>query len=158
MEIIRNITTKNFRSLVGKVNKYIVVHYVGALGNAKQNGIYFQDFRNASAHYFVDEKDIVQVVEDYNEAWHCGTKGAYKHKDCRNHNSIGIEICCYKDGDNYKMLPQAIENAKFLVQTLMYKYGIPKDNVLRHFDVTGKNCPLEWAYDICSEWEMFKKI
>ena len=32
-----------------------------------------------------------------NVAWHCGSMNGYKHKYCRNTNSIGIEMCSRKD-------------------------------------------------------------
>lgn len=54
--------------------KYIVIHYVGALGGAKENCIYYggRD-RGSSAHYFVGfDGEIWQCVEDQNIAWHCG--------------------------------------------------------------------------------------
>ena len=79
--------------------KYLVLHYTAnngdtALGNCK----YFSSAnRNASAHYFVDEKGIYRSVRDMNVAWHCGSTNGYKHKYCRNTNSIGIEMCSRKD-------------------------------------------------------------
>ena len=45
----------------------------------KGNRNYFsQPNRNASAHYFVDESNVVQSVKDTDTAWHCGAK-SYKH-------------------------------------------------------------------------------
>ena len=70
--------------------KYLVLHYTAnngdtALGNCQ----YFSNAnRNASAHYFVDEKGVYRSVRDMNVAWHCGSMNGYKHKYCRNTNSI----------------------------------------------------------------------
>ena len=64
--------------------KYIVIHYVGALGGAKENCIYYggRD-RGSSAHYFVGfDGEIWQCVEDQNIAWHCGAS-SYKHPEHR---------------------------------------------------------------------------
>ena len=36
-------------------------------------------------------------MEDQNIAWHCGAS-SYKHLECRNANSIGIEMCVRKRG------------------------------------------------------------
>ena len=60
--------------------KYIVIHYVGALGGAKANCQYYAGgSRGASAHYFVDfDGSIWQSVEDRDIAWHCGAK-SYRH-------------------------------------------------------------------------------
>jgi N-acetylmuramoyl-L-alanine amidase CwlA len=35
----------------------------------------------------------------------------------------------------------AVANAKALVKQLMQTYGIDRDHVIRHYDVTGKLCP-----------------
>ena len=78
--------------------QYIVVHYTANNGDrAESNGKYFQQpNRNASAHYFVDESNVVRSVRDSDTAWHCGAK-SYKHDKCRNDNSIGVEMCSEKD-------------------------------------------------------------
>lgn len=54
--------------------KYIVIHYVGALGGAQENCAYYGGGnRGASAHYFVGfAGEIWQCVEDRNIAWHLG--------------------------------------------------------------------------------------
>lgn len=79
--------------------KYIVIHYVGALGGAKENCQYFASkYLGASAHYFVGfNGEIYQSVEDGDIAWHCGAS-TYKHAECRNTNSIGIEMCVRNKG------------------------------------------------------------
>lgn len=123
--------------------QYIVVHYTANDGDtAEGNGKYFSEAdRNASAHYFVDEMKIVQSVLDQNTAWHCGAK-IYKHNKCRNENSIGVEMCSEKDKNGQYYINQKTQNnAIELVKWLMKKYGIPIENVLRHYDVTGKLCP-----------------
>lgn len=53
--------------------QWIVEHFVGAAGQAWGNANYFKSvYRGASAHYFVDPNNIVQVVEDDTPAWHVG--------------------------------------------------------------------------------------
>lgn len=123
--------------------QYIVVHYTANNGDrAESNGKYFQKpNRNASAHYFVDESDIVQSVKDSDTAWHCGAK-SYKHDKCRNDNSIGVEMCSEKDSSGQYYINEATQKkALEVVKWLMEKYGVPLKNVLRHYDVTGKLCP-----------------
>ena len=61
-----------------------------------------------SAHYFVDEKEIVQSVDDLRIAWAVGgnkypscaqTGGGTMYGKCKNANSISIELCdAKKDG------------------------------------------------------------
>ena len=122
---------------------YIVIHYTANDGDtAENNGIYFQNnVVKASAHYFVDENEVVRSVEDGDTAWHCGAT-SYRHLKCRNANSLGVELCSRKDAEgSYYFLKQTEENAAALVRQLMETYNIPIENVLRHYDVTGKVCP-----------------
>lgn len=126
--------------------KYIVIHYTGNDGDTDENnGNYFENnVVKTSAHYFVDSDSITQSVPDNYIAWHCGAN-AYKHAYCRNANSIGIEIC--DDLRNGVIYPSAKTITKVLELTeyLMKKYSIPKENVIRHYDVTGKLCPAYWC-------------
>ena len=147
--------------------KYIVIHYVGALGGAKENCIYYggRD-RGSSAHYFVGfDGEIWQCVEDQNIAWHCGAS-SYKHPECRNANSIGIEMCVRKKGTqtlgatdrDWYFENKTVQSTIELVRYLMEKYHIPADHVIRHYDVTGKICPNPYVYNEGkSTWDTFKK-
>lgn len=156
MEIKRNITTKNFDS--GSINriKYIVVHFTANNGDtAYGNTNYFKSYRGSSAHYFVDENGIYQSIEDKNIAWHCGAK-KYKHSTCRNSNSLGVELCSRKDSKgNFYFMNKTVYNAVELVKMLMAKYNVPIANVIRHYDVTGKNCPEPFVRNI-EAWHNFK--
>ena len=156
MEIKRNITTKNFDN--GSINriKYIVVHFTANNGDtAYGNTNYFKSYRGSSAHYFVDENNVYQSVEDKNIAWHCGAK-KYKHSTCRNSNSLGVELCSRKDSKgNFYFMDKTVDNAVELVKMLMAKYNVPIANVIRHYDVTGKNCPEPFVRDI-KAWQNFK--
>lgn len=158
-----NFTDKNS---VGRI-KYIVIHYVGALGGAKANCQYYAgQYIGASAHYFVGfDGEIWQSVEDADIAWHCGAS-SYKHGACRNSNSIGIEMCVRKrstasmgatDKDWY-FEDATVESTAELTRYLMDKYGVPASNVIRHYDVTGKICPNPYVYN-CTQhvWDEFKK-
>ena len=156
MEIKRNITTKNFDS--GSINriKYIVLHFTANNGDtAYGNTNYFKSYRGSSAHYFIDENDIYQSIEDKNIAWHCGAK-KYKHSTCRNSNSLGVELCSRKDSKgNYYFMDKTVDNAVELIKMLMDKYNVPIANVIRHYDVTGKNCPEPFVRDV-KAWNNFK--
>ena len=137
--------------------RYLFVHYTGAPGTARNNGAYFASRRDigASAHYFVDAQDIVQSVPDSGRAWHCGA-ASYRHPECRNDNSIGVELCCYQDAaGHWRFDPETVANAAALVRGLMAKYGIDADHVVRHYDVTGKVCPEPYVRD-ASAWAEFK--
>ena len=134
--------------------QYIVIHYTSNRGDtAKNNADYFaREDVGASAHFFVDETETwVSVPEDC-VAWHCGAK-TYRHPDCRNANSIGVEICM-NDGQG-GVRPGSIDRAAQLVRGLMEKYGIAADHVIRHYDVTGKHCPGPMVDDTAM-WQAFR--
>lgn len=161
MEIKENLTNVNYNKMSNKVNKYIVIHYVGAVSTAYNNSVYFKNVnRSASANYFVDENEIYRVVADSDKAWHCGDKlksgngGTYNGK-CTNSNSIGIEMCCYNNNGKIDVSEKVISNTIELVKELMAKYNISIDNVIRHYDVTNKICPATLVEDE-SRWIDFK--
>jgi len=147
---------RNYTKATNRKIEYIVIHYTAGVsskqGSAKGTATWFNNpTAKASAHYIVDDAGIVQAVADNNIAWHCGAN-SYTHAFCRNANSIGIEICSNHDNFiNYDKTPasdpgwyftkEAKENAAKLTADLMKKYNIPITNVLRHYDVTGKDCP-----------------
>ena len=138
-----NCNSKNYEKANKRNIKYIVLHYTANKNDtARNNAIYFKNnVVNASAHYFVDNREIIQSVSDNDVAWHCGGK-AYKHKYCRNINSIGVEMCTSYDSGKYYIDLITLNNTIELVANLMKKYNIPIENVIRHYDVTGKKCPL----------------
>ena len=149
--------------------KYIVLHYTANDGDtAMSNAKYFASgSRGASAHYFVDSNNIVQSVEDNYVAWSVGgskysdcskTGGGKFYGVCTNGNSINIELCDDIRNGNIYPTEAAISNAIDLVRTLMKKYNIGVDNVIRHFDVNGKRCPAYWCGDSQknAKWQVFK--
>ena len=151
--------TANYGGLRGKKVKYIVVHYTAGNGDtARDNGIYFQ--RNevgASAHWFVDETTAVASVPEQFIAWHCGGAN-YVHPECRNSNSIGVELCSRRDVDGeYYFLPETVDNAVELIRELMEKYDVPPERVIRHYDVTGKICPAPFVGVGTEDWKEFKE-
>lgn len=168
MEIHRMISSYNYTPGNTSRIKYIVIHYVGALGGAKANCEYYGGGnRGASAHYYVDfDGTVWQSVEDKNIAWHCGAS-SYVHPECRNANSLGIELCVRKrdtshlnasDKDWY-FEDATVKAAALLVKMLMEKYKVPADHVIRHHDVTGKICPNPFVYNTGAHtWTEFKKL
>lgn len=150
----------NYTAMNNRNVAYIVMHYTGnSKDTAKANANYFTGTgRNASAHFFVDDKEIYQSVAIKNKAWHCGTSGTYYHNECRNTCSIGIEMCC--TAGNYKISEKTKENAAQLCAHLCRITGITADGVekyvVRHYDVTHKNCPAQMAGSGNAEWAAFK--
>lgn len=156
MKINRLITRRNYTASSNRSIKYIVVHYVGATGGAEDNCKYFYStYRGASAHYFVGHAgEVWQCVDDRNISWHCGAV-RYKHGGCRNTNSIGIELCCRKKDGKWYFEDATVSSAVELIKELMKKYNIPIENVIRHYDVTGKRCPEPYVRD-AEAWRAFK--
>lgn len=133
---------ENFRPTRTQPVKYIVLHYSANTGDTARNNLaYFaRETPGTSAHYFVDRTEVCQSVPEAAAAQHVGGK-TRKHPDCRNANSIGVELCDSVDG----VPPETRALALDLVRDLMHRYHIPPERVLRHYDVTGKLCPLPWV-------------
>lgn len=158
-----NFTDKNSQERI----KYIVIHYFGGISTAKNLAAYWaREYAGASAHYAVGhDGEIYQIVEDEDIAWHCGAK-SYKHAECRNANSLGIEMAVKKkdtstqnvtDKDWY-FTKETVRATVELTRSLMKKYNIPAENVIRHYDVTGKICPNPYYYNMFEDtWETFKE-
>lgn len=136
---------------LSKVNG-IVVHYTGNPGTtAAQNRSYFQNLKDtgeayASSHFVVGiSGEIVQCVP-CNEI-------AYASND-RNGDTIAIE-CCIPD-ETGKFTEETYKSLVALTAWLMGRYDLGTDEVIRHYDVTGKECP---RYYVKNEgaWEQFKE-
>lgn len=168
MKINKKLTPFNFSNANNTFRiQYIVIHYFGSLASASNLAAYWKGkYVGASAHYVVGHAgDIYQCVEDADVAWHCGSK-TYKHPECRNSNSIGIEMAVKKK--SIKTLSAADKDWYFeaatvaatveLVKELMQKYNVPEERVIRHYDVTGKTCPNPYVYDSTEHtWKEFRK-
>lgn len=139
--LVKNLTTVNYNVFDNRDIKYIVIHYTGnTTDKAASNGNYFKSVRRgASAHYFVDETQVVQVVEDKNASWAVGKNYGSNNLfgQCTNANSINIEMC----STNGKIADKTFNNTVDLTKNLMKKYNIPVSNVVRHYDVCSKQCP-----------------
>ena len=146
--------------------RYLVYHYTGNDGDkAANNAKYFQNnIVKASAHYFVDDTTVWRSVPDLKVAWSVGgskyanadkTGGGTMYGVITNTNSLSIEMCDTIRNGVYQASEATLANAAALGRTLMEKYGIPIENVYRHFDVTGKHCP---SYLVnAQKWAEFKK-
>ena len=152
LPIQRMISKYNNSSRGGQRIKYLVFHYTGNKGDtAEDNARYFNGGnRGTSAHYFVSDNQIYQVVEDYRAAWSVGDgDGKY---GITNSNTLNVEMCCWSDGTvSEKTEKNALELGKYL----MKKHGIPIENVVRHYDASRKICP-NWSSDNWSRWTNFK--
>ena len=129
----------------------IVVHYVGnANTTAKQNRDYFEDLAtthatSASSHFVVGlDGEIILCVPLDEIAY------ATRH---RNVDTISIEVC--HPDESGKFGPKTYDALVELVTWLMVEYDLSTEEVIRHYDVTGKECP-KYFVDHESAWEDFK--
>ena len=145
----------------GRAVKYIAIHYTAGstskTGTARQTRNVFLQ-RKASADFVVDDTEIVRINPDIRNyfCWSVGDKkngysgGGKLYGVATNRNTISIEICsnltkgtsaAVANHKGWYFTPSALDNAQRLVKWLMAKYNIPKSNVIRHYDVSGKLCP-----------------
>ena len=139
--------------------KFIVIHYTGNYSKGADAMAHFKYLQTAtrfgSAHYFVDDRQIIQVIGDSFVAWSVGDnqgRGRYLN-GCTNSNSISIEMCVNSDSDQSKVYKSTLE----LTKNLMAKFKIPAERVCRHYDVSRKDCPHNFRANNWSKWWRFKR-
>ena len=130
----------------------IVIHYVANPGTtAKQNRDYFESLkdsqeRKASSHYIIGiDGEIIQCIP-LNEIAYAATT--------RNPDTISIEVC--HPNEDGKFSKEAYYSVVQLTAWLCGKYNIKEENVIRHYDVSGKNCP-KYYVEHEDEWITLKK-
>ena len=130
----------------------IVIHYTANPGSTAQNN---RDFFNSlqdghaesvSSHFVIGLKgEIIQCIPTWEYAY---------ASNSRNHDTISIE-CCHPDesgeftDDTYRSMVQ-------LTAWLCNKFGLTEEDVIRHYDVTGKNCP-KYFVENEDAWIHFKE-
>lgn len=121
--------------------KKIAVHYVGNPNtSALANRNYFENCgktgtRYVSSHYIIGlSGEIIQCIP-LNEWSYCTNQA--------NGYSISIE-CCHPDATG-KFTAATEKSLAELCAWLVEKYGLAVDDIIRHYDVTGKQCPLYWS-------------
>ncbi len=126
----------------------IVIHYVGNPSTSAQNNRdYFnQKDTEVCSHFVVGlEGEIIQCLPLYERS---------VASNSRNRDTISIEVC-HPDvsgefnEDTYNSLVR-------LVAWLCDVSGIDADNVIRHYDVIGKYCPLYYV-EHEDAWEKLKE-
>lgn len=151
-------TLVNIGGAISKI-EYIVIHFVGASGQALANANYFYNvMRSASAHEFIDPNVTWEVVPVTRVGWHVGD-GLGKY-GITNQNSLGIEGCQDTSTGKNVWEWQFHENTYIqmilLTSDWMDTYNVPLSRVVRHYDASRKSCPGNWmAYD-WAKWKQFK--
>jgi uncharacterized protein YraI len=142
--------------------KGIVVHWTGNTDNGAdaeaQIRFFNQTDRFVSAHNVVDDHKIRQCVPDHELAFHAGGS-RYKPEGDKlretglnpNYFLIGFELCVNADGNWDKTYRHGIELAAYLLQ----KYRLGTQDLYRHYDITGKDCPAMMLDP--ARWATFKR-
>lgn len=180
MKITKAYGKRSMTSAPGRKIEYIVIHYTAGVtsreGSALNTVAWFNNAAAvASSDFVVDDTAIVQYNADIENVytWHCGgthydNKGGKFYGKCTNKNAIGIEVCSTNstgkmqaaNDKSYSFTEAAVNNTVELVKLLMKWYNVPAENVIRHYDVTGKPCPGIYGWNIESgseaEWQTFK--
>ena len=129
---------------------YIVIHYLGnPKTTAQENHDYFEslkDLKNVSmsANYVIGiEGEIIHCVPDDEVAYASNSANSY---------SISIENC-HKD-ESGRLTDKTYTALVDLTAYLSERYGLERDQIIRHYDVTGKECP-KYYVDHPDKWEAF---
>lgn len=130
----------------------IVVHYTANPGtSAEANRSYFEGLAvkrttYASSHYIIGlEGEIVQCIPLTEESFASNN---------RNKDTISIE-CCHPDITG-KFNDKTYHSLVTLVAALCVSYNLKEKDIIRHYDVTGKECPLYYVKHE-NEWNILKK-
>ena len=130
----------------------IVIHYTANPGaSAMNNRDYFEGLKDshitkASSNFVVGlEGEIVQCVPTWEMAY---------ASNRRNIDTVSIE-CCHPD-ETGKFTEETYQSMVQLTAWLCRKYSLTADTVIRHYDVTGKNCP-KYFVENEEAWANFKE-
>lgn len=131
----------------------IVVHWVGNAGSsAIGNRNYFNSLATshktaASSHYIIGlNGEVIRCIPENEVAFHSGSYSM-------NRKSIGIETC-HPDW-NGKFADSTYNSLVELCADICRRYGLNANNIIRHYDVTGKDCPRYYVQNQ-AEWIKFK--
>lgn len=142
---------------------YPVYHYTGGKQDtAKNNADYFAtgNTRKAGAHFYIDrDGNIWQSVELTKCAnavggdQRSGDGGGKMYGKITNKNSVSIEMCAYTSGmPTYKQMQACRE----LFLWLRKQCPNLKNDVYRHWDVNGKQCPAPMTGKNNKKWQHFR--
>lgn len=143
--------------------KYLVIHYTAGSKSTSGSALSTRNVfvnRPASADFIVDDNDIVQINPSLDN-YYCWAVGDIKKSSksggrlngyASNSNVVSIEICStctprtstsvsHPNHKGWKFTDKSLANAIKITKIIMKKYNIPVSNVVRHYDITGKQCP-----------------
>lgn len=126
----------------------IVIHYVGNPGTTAQENRDYYASRSSevSSHFVIGLKgEVIQCIPLHEKS------SASNH---RNKDTISIEVC--HPDESGKFTDETYDSLVKLTVWLCEVCGLDSSDIIRHYDITGKQCPL---YFVTHEnaWERFKK-
>lgn len=129
----------------------IAIHYTANPGaTAQNNRDYFENLAvshdtKVSSHFVVGlEGEVIQCIP---------TSEMSYATNSRNVDTISIE-CCHND-DTGVFETATYASVIKLAAWLCARFGLTKEQVIRHYDVTGKECP-KYYVDHPQAWEQMK--
>ena len=128
----------------------VVVHYVGNPGTtAEQNHSYFRNLADthetyASSNFLIGMDGTVLLNVPPDEVAYCSNN--------RNNDTLSIE-CCHP-GEDGAFTQETYDALVKLTRWLMDTYKLEREDIIRHYDVTGKECP-KYYVDNPEAWERF---
>ena len=130
----------------------IVIHYTANPGSTAQdnrdyfNGLQYSQETSASSNFVVGlDGEIIQCVPSW--------EVAYASND-RNYDTVSIEVC--HPDESGKFTDKTYRSLVQLTAWLCVKFDLTADDVIRHYDVTGKNCP-KYFVENEEAWTAFKE-
>lgn len=129
-----------------------VVHYTANPGSTAQNNRdYFENLKDTkdnkvSSNFVIGiNGEIIQCIPTAEVAY--ASNG-------RNNDTVSIE-CCHPD-EGGAFTAETYQSLVELVAYLCGKFDLGTEGIIRHYDVTGKNCP-KYFVENEDEWIAFKE-
>lgn len=136
--VINKINEKKLQYSLGKIKKIsgITIHNTGNSLSALENANLMNNLEYpVSVHYFVDEDEIIKVLDEDEQSIHTG-----KAYDKGNTQTISIEICRSKSSE--ELYFKAQKRAVILIKLLLKKYKLNNNNIYFHNDFDNRvYCP-----------------
>lgn len=130
---------------------YIVIHYLAnPKTTAQENHDYFESLKDLqdvsmSANFIVGlEGEIIECVPPGEIAY---------ASNSMNHLSVSIENCHIDTTGRFT--EDTYQSLVSLTAWLVDQYNLDRDAIIRHYDVTGKECPVYYVKNE-DKWEAFK--
>ena len=130
----------------------IVIHYTANPGStAQQNHDYFEGLKDsqstkASSHFIIGlDGEVIQCIPS--------SEWAYA-SNSRNSDTLSIE-CCHPD-ESGQFTDATYQSLVQLTGWLCHRFGLSSEDVIRHYDVTGKDCP-KYFVEHEDAWVQFRQ-